>query len=109
MQQIRITRTSDLNGVLSFLKERYPLLSEAEIVKMALSKQYYQEASRKDRKELDEVPNEYFKKAIKEAREHRKQGKGSPLFNSDMELIKKDPKKYRHIDTMEQWFEEQGI
>src|SRR6266516_4436936 len=43
MQQIRITRTSDLNGVLSFLKERYPLLSEAEIVKMALSKQYYQE------------------------------------------------------------------
>jgi len=44
MQQIRITRTSDLNGVLSFLKERYPLLSEAEIVKMALSKQYYQEA-----------------------------------------------------------------
>jgi hypothetical protein len=25
MQQIRITRTADLNGVLSFLKERYPL------------------------------------------------------------------------------------
>jgi hypothetical protein len=24
-------------------------------------------------------------------------------------LIKKDPKKYRHIDTMEQWFEEQGV
>jgi len=44
MQQIRITRTADLNGVLSFLKERYPLLSEAEIIKMALSKQYYQEA-----------------------------------------------------------------
>jgi hypothetical protein len=43
MQQIRITRTADLNSVLSFLKERYPLLSEAEIVKMALSKQYYQE------------------------------------------------------------------
>ncbi len=43
MQQIRITRTADLNGVLSFLKERYPLLSEAEIIKMALSNQYYQE------------------------------------------------------------------
>ena len=43
MQQIRLTRTADLNGVLSFLKERYPLLSEAEIIKMALSNQYYQE------------------------------------------------------------------
>ena len=43
MQQIRITRTADLNGVLSFLKERYPLLSEAEIIKMALSNQYFQE------------------------------------------------------------------
>ena len=109
MQQIRITRTADLNGVLSFLKERYPLLSEAEIIKMALSNQYYQEAAHKERKALDETPNEYFKQAIKEGREHRKQGKGSPLFTSDMELIKKDSKKYRHIDTMEQWFEEQGI
>ena len=43
MQQIRITRTSDLDSVLSFLKRRYPLLSEAEIIKMALSNQYYQE------------------------------------------------------------------
>ena len=43
MQQIRITRTSDLDSVLSFLKSRYPLLSEAEIIKMALSNQYYQE------------------------------------------------------------------
>lgn len=44
MQQIRLNRTADVNGVLSFLKERYPLLSEAEIIKMALSNQYYQEA-----------------------------------------------------------------
>ena len=65
--------------------------------------------AQQERKEVDETPNEYFKQAIKEAREHRKQGKGSPLFTSDRELIKKDPKKYRHIDTMEQWFEEQGI
>jgi hypothetical protein len=40
MKQIRITLTADLNGVLSFLKERYPILSEAEIIKMALSNQY---------------------------------------------------------------------
>ena len=87
MQQIRITRTADLNGVLSFLKERYPLLSEAEIVKMALSNQYYQEAARKDRKEVDEVPNEYFKQAIKEGRAARKQGKASPIFNTAEEMI----------------------
>jgi len=43
MHQIRLTRTSDLDSVLSFLKARYPLLSEAEIIKMALSNQYYQE------------------------------------------------------------------
>jgi hypothetical protein len=43
MHQIRITRTSDLDGVLTFLKGRYPLLSEAEIIKMALSNQYHQE------------------------------------------------------------------
>ena len=65
--------------------------------------------AQQERKEVDETPNEYFKQAIKEAREHRKQGKGSPLFTSDRDLIKKDPKKYRHIDTLEQWFEEQGI
>ena len=40
-----MTRTSDLDSVLSFLKERYPLLSEAEIIKMALSNQYHQETS----------------------------------------------------------------
>ena len=65
--------------------------------------------AQKESKEVDETPNEYFKQAIKKARENRKQGKGSPLFTSDRELIKKDPKKYRHIDTMEQWFEEQGV
>ena len=45
MQQIRLTRTSDLDSVLSFLQERYPLLSEADIIKMALSNQYHQETS----------------------------------------------------------------
>ena len=65
--------------------------------------------AQQERKELDETPNEYFKQTLQKARENRKQGKGSPLFTSDRELIKKDPKKYRHIDTMEQWFEEQGV
>ena len=45
MHQIRIIRTADLDNVLSFLKERYPLLSEAEIIKMALSNQYHRETT----------------------------------------------------------------
>ena len=51
MHQIRITRTSALDSILSFLKARYPLLSEAEIIKMALSKQYYQETGGDQRAE----------------------------------------------------------
>ena len=75
-----------------------------ELLELLIGKIAHQES-----KELDETPNEYFKQAIKKARENRTQGKGSPLFTSDRELIKKDPKKYRHIDTMEQWFAEQGV
>jgi hypothetical protein len=75
MQQIRITRTANLNGVLSFLKERYPLLSEAEIIKMALSRQYYQEVTHKDTKELDEIPNEYLRKSLEQSEEDIKAGR----------------------------------
>ena len=75
MQQIRITRTANLNGVLSFLKERYPLLSEAEIIKMALSRQYYQEVTHRDAKELDEIPNEYLRKSLQQSEEDIKAGR----------------------------------
>jgi len=51
----------------------------------------------------------YAKKQIKKAMEDLKAGKASPVFTSDTKLIKKDPHHYRHIDTMEQWFDEQGI
>ena len=59
--------------------------------------------------EGEEELTPYAKEQLKKARENRLQGKGSPLFTSDEELIKKDPKKYRHIDTMEQWLHEQGV
>jgi len=42
MQYIRITRTEELNRILSFLKERYILLTEVEIIKMVISEFYYQ-------------------------------------------------------------------
>ena len=41
MSQIRLTRTEEIDSVLSSLQERYPLLSEAEIIKMVLSEKYY--------------------------------------------------------------------
>ena len=43
MQQIRITKTPEIQKVLSFLKRRYHLLSEAEIVKVVLSEKYEEE------------------------------------------------------------------
>jgi hypothetical protein len=75
MQQIRITRTADLHGVLSFLKERYPLLSEAEIITMALSNQYYQEAAQKEEKALEEIPNEYLRKSLQQSEKDIKAGR----------------------------------
>ena len=41
MSQICLTKTEDINAVLSYLRRRYPLLSEAEIIKMALSEKYH--------------------------------------------------------------------
>lgn len=38
-------------------------------------------------KELDEIPNEYFRNAIKKAREERKQGKVSPIFDNAEDAI----------------------
>lgn len=43
MQQIRITRTPELDKVLASLKQKYRLLSEAEIIKAVLSDRYYKE------------------------------------------------------------------
>lgn len=57
----------------------------------------------------EEEPSDYLIKEMKRAKEHRLAGKGSPIFTSDEKLIKKDPKHYRHVDTMEEWFTQQGI
>lgn len=43
MQQIRLTKTPELAKVLNYLRNKYRLLSEAEIIKVALSEKYYQE------------------------------------------------------------------
>jgi hypothetical protein len=71
MQQIRITRTAELNRILSFLKERYVLLSEAEIIKMALSNLYYQQGrggveSFVPQEEYTEAEKENFNRELKQ-------------------------------------------
>ncbi len=40
---IRVARTPDVDRVISYLRNRYNLLSEAEIVKLALSEKYQKE------------------------------------------------------------------
>lgn len=42
-QQVRLSKTQEISHALSFLQRKYPLMSEAEIVKMALSEKYYKE------------------------------------------------------------------
>jgi hypothetical protein len=71
--QIRITRTSDLDDVLSFLKQRYPLLSEAEIIKMALSNQYYFKMA---------LSNQYYQEAEGRLREGASQQDSTQRFSS---------------------------
>ncbi len=48
MSQIRLNKTPKLEEVLEFLKSTYPILSEAEIIKVALAEKY--------KKEVGELP-----------------------------------------------------
>jgi hypothetical protein len=43
MSQIRINKTPELQEVLALLKRKYRLLSEAEIIKVALAEKYAKE------------------------------------------------------------------
>lgn len=66
--QIRLTRTPDINKVLTFLRGKYQLLSEADIIKLALSEKYVTEKEAVSDAEKD--------KEIRQAWEHlKKEGK----------------------------------
>lgn len=43
MSQIRLNKTPELEEVLAFLRAKYRLLSEAEIIKVALAEKYAKE------------------------------------------------------------------
>ncbi len=45
MPQIRLNKTPELEEVLAFLRSKYRLLSEAEIIKVALAEKYSKEVN----------------------------------------------------------------
>ncbi|KKP80053.1 MAG: hypothetical protein UR81_C0034G0004 [Candidatus Levybacteria bacterium GW2011_GWB1_35_5] len=45
MSQIRLNKTQELEEVLAFLRSKYRLLSEAEIIKVALAEKYSKEVN----------------------------------------------------------------
>lgn len=51
MQQVRLTKTPEVEKVLSYLRNKYRLLSEAEVIKIALSEKYYKETQDPSEKE----------------------------------------------------------
>ena len=87
MAQIRINKTSELAEVLTFLKTKYHLLSEAEIIKVALAEKYYKE---KD-EEIEYVDKE-TEKMIGQALDDYKNGRYTEL-RTDEEIDK-------HFDSL---------
>ena len=63
---IRLVRTPDIDQVISYLRNRYNLLSEAEIIKLALSEKYQKEkeAAMENEHKLKEI----YRHAMKEGK-----------------------------------------
>lgn len=95
--QIRLTRTPDINKVLAFLRSKYRLLSEAEIIKVALSEKYNQEVKE------NEEPSKYLLSSLKQSDEDIKAGRlisfknGRDVFTYlDREIENEKHKKHTH-------------
>jgi hypothetical protein len=57
MSQIRLSRTEDIDTVLSYFRKQYPLLSESEIIKMVLSEKYREKQLTESAIDLESQPN----------------------------------------------------
>ena len=57
MSQIHLSRTEEIDTVLSYLRKRYPLLSETEIIKMVLSEKYREKQTTESVIDLESHPN----------------------------------------------------
>lgn len=79
MSQIRLTRTQQIDEVLAYFREKYPLMSDADIFKMALSEKYANEITRYDievqdnRSGIIQFLNEYHKRSPKFSEEEVEQ------------------------------------
>jgi hypothetical protein len=88
MSQIRLNKTRELEEVLAFLRSQYHLLSEAEIIKVALAEKYKKE---KESQELEMVDKE-TEKMIGKALEDYKNGRYTKL-RTDKDIDK-------HFDSL---------
>lgn len=79
MSQIRLNKTRELEEVLAFFRAKYLLLSEAEIIKVALAEKY--------NKEKEELPmvGEETEKMIGKALEDYKNGRYT-VIKTDKQL-----------------------
>lgn len=79
MSQIRLNKTSELKEVLAFLRSKYRVLSEAEIIKVALAEKY--------KKELGDLPfvDEETEKLVAKGLEDYKNGQYT-VVKTDKEL-----------------------
>ena len=69
MSQIRLSRTEEIDTVLSYFRKRYPLLSEAEIIRMVLSEKYREKQLTESIIDLESHPNmNYIKEQIRTPR-----------------------------------------
>ena len=86
MPQIRLSKTPELEEVLAFLRNKYRILSEAEIIKVALAEKY--------KKELGDSPlvDEETEKLIAKGLEDVKHGRYTEL-RTDEEIDK-------HFDSL---------
>jgi len=77
MSQIRLNRTPELQEVLAFLRSKYRVLSEAEIIKVALAEKY--------KKEMEDLPmvDEETEKLIAKGMEDYKKGRYTVLRTNE--------------------------
>jgi hypothetical protein len=106
MSQVRLTKTEDINAVLSYLRGHYPLLSEAEIIKMALLEKYHETV----RKSMDEDARRYEEQKLEQmllesVRSERGMAIGSKEWTEFRERLRAQIKKKRQTikehETME--------
>ena len=77
MSQIRLNRTSELDEVLTYLRNKYRVLSEAEIIKVALAEKY--------KKEFEEIPlvDEHTEALIAKGMQDLKSGKFTDISTEE--------------------------